>query len=74
MTLPQPNRTPAKLNKARSSLYARRLTLVRTWASCSEIPGGRAFLRLLTFLSGLPLPSSRVAGIVSKYGSYLVSA
>lgn len=63
MTLPQPNRTPRKLKRDISRRYARLLTLVKTLASWSEMPGGKAFLRLL----GLPgLPSSRVAGTDSK--------
>lgn len=71
MTLPHPNLIPQQLKSDISSLYARRLTLVRTLPSCSDIPGGRALRRFFVFLLGLP--SSRVAGTDSKYGSCSVS-
>lgn len=60
---------PQQLQSALSSRYARRLTLVKTFASCSEIPGGSAFFRFLNFFL-LGRPSSLVAGTCSKYGSY----
>lgn len=64
MTLLQPKRMPRKLQSARSRRYARLLTLVKIFPSCSEMPGGRAFLRFLNLPVGLP--SSRVAGTCSK--------
>lgn len=67
MALPHPNWMPQQLKRERSRRYARRLTLVKTLASCSEMPGGNAFLRFLSFPDGFPL--SRVAGTCSKYGS-----
>jgi hypothetical protein len=56
-----------QLKSDMSRRYARRLTLVKTLASCSEMPGGSAFLRFLTLPLGFP--SSLVAGTLSKYGS-----
>ena len=64
MTLLQPKRMPMKLNKDMSRRYARLLTLVKTLPSFSVMPGGRAFLRFLSFPLGLP--SKRVAGTCSK--------
>lgn len=64
ITAPQPNRVPQQLNRARSSRYARRLTLVRILASASVSPGGSAFLFFFVVLT-----PSLVAGTVSKYGS-----
>lgn len=69
MTLLQPNLIPQQLKRLISRRYALRLTLVRTFPSCSEIPAGRA-LRLFFVFFDDGLPSRRVAGTVSKYGSY----
>jgi hypothetical protein len=68
MTEDQPNLIPQQLNKLMSRRYARRLTLVKTFASCSEMPAGRALRRFFPFLLD-GRPSKRVAGTVSKYGS-----
>lgn len=68
ITLLQPNRTPNILNKLMSRRYARRLTFVRTFPSCSVIPGGNALRTFFVFFFD-GLPSSLVAGTVSKYGS-----
>lgn len=67
MTLLQPNLIPQQLNKLMSKRYARLLTLVRIFASCSDMPGGKALRLFLPLLEGRP--SSLVAGTVSKYGS-----
>lgn len=72
ITEDQPNRNPQQLKRDMSSRYARLLTLVRTLPSCSEIPCGSALRLFFPLLEGLP--SSRVAGTVSKYGSYIPSA
>lgn len=68
ITLLQPNLIPQQLKRLISRRYARLLTFVRTFASCSEIPGGRALRLFLPFLLE-GRPSSLVAGTVSKYGS-----
>lgn len=54
ITLPQPNLIPQQLQSALSRRYARLLTLVKTLASLSEMPGGSAFFTLLSFLLGPP--------------------
>jgi len=69
MTELQPNLIPQQLNRLMSSRYARRLTLVKTLASCSEMPAGIALRLFFPFLLD-GRPSKRVAGTVSKYGSY----
>lgn len=64
IALPQPNLIPRNEKRAMSRRYARRLALVRTWPSWTEMPGGSAFLRLVILPVGLPL--SLVAGTCSK--------
>src|SRR5436305_9698203 len=64
-TAPHPNLVPQQLKRQRSNRYARRLTFVRTLASWSVSPGGKAFLFFFVVL----ITPSRVAGTVSKYGS-----
>jgi hypothetical protein len=68
MTEDQPNLIPQQLNRLISRRYARRLTLVRILASCSEMPAGNALRLFFPFLLD-GRPSKRVAGTVSKYGS-----
>jgi hypothetical protein len=68
MTEDQPNLIPQQLNRLMSRRYARRLTLVRILASCSEMPAGKALRLFFPFLLD-GRPSKRVAGTVSKYGS-----
>lgn len=68
ITPSQPTRVPQRLNNPESNLYALLFIFVKTWASCSEMPGGRAFLTLLVLPVGVP--SILVAGTYSKYGSY----
>lgn len=63
-----PNRIPQQLHKLISRKYARLLTFVRIFPSCSDIPGGSALRLFLPFLEGRPF--SLVAGTLSKYGSY----
>ena len=50
ITLLQPNLIPHKLKRLRSSLYALRLTFVRTLLSFSDNPGGTALRRFWVFL------------------------
>src|SRR5258708_29460776 len=68
MTEPHPNRMPQQLHKLISRKYARLLTFVRTFPSCSDMPGGSALRLFFPFFEGRPF--SRVAGTRSKYGSY----
>jgi hypothetical protein len=65
MTLLQPNRMPQQLKRLISRRYARRLTLVSTLPSCSEMPGGKALRRFLVLVVD-GRPSSLVAGTSSK--------